>query len=79
MTPSFRKPRCSPPKNEPFSQEMHLKILHFSNGLKMSWAVEELLQLFGKQIPPTESWHEVDSDRCNCHLFMPALTLVSLL
>jgi hypothetical protein len=26
LTPSFRKPRSSPPENEPFSQEMHLKI-----------------------------------------------------
>ncbi len=26
LTPYFRKPRSSSPKNEPFSQEMHLKI-----------------------------------------------------
>jgi hypothetical protein len=26
LTPSFTKPRPSPPKNELFSQEMHLKI-----------------------------------------------------
>ncbi len=32
-----------------------------------------------KQIPPTDSWHKVDSDRCNFHPLMPALTLVSLL
>ncbi len=43
LTPSFRKPRCSRPKNEPLSEGMHLKILHFSSGLKMSGAVEKLL------------------------------------
>ncbi len=32
-----------------------------------------------KQIPPTDSWHQVDSDRCNFHHLVPALTLVSLL
>jgi hypothetical protein len=31
-----------PKKNEPLSQEMHLKILHFSSGLKMSGDVEKL-------------------------------------
>ncbi len=36
------------------------------------------LHLFVKQIPPTDSWHRVDSDRCNSHPLMPALTLVSL-
>jgi hypothetical protein len=40
---------------------------------------EAALHLFVKQIPPTDSWHQVDSDRCNFHSFMPALTLVSLL
>jgi hypothetical protein len=59
---------------------MHLKILHFNSGLKMSGAVEKLrFTYFLKQIPPTDSWHQVDSDRCNFHPFMPALTLVSLL
>jgi hypothetical protein len=43
LTPSFRKPGCSSPKNEPLSQKMHLKKLHFSSGLKMSGAVEKLL------------------------------------
>ncbi len=43
LTPSFRKTRCSPTKNEPLGQEMHLRILHFSSGLKMSGAVEKLL------------------------------------
>jgi hypothetical protein len=40
---------------------------------------EAALDLFVKQIPPTDSRHQVDSDRCNFHLLMPALTLVSLL
>jgi hypothetical protein len=35
-TPIFEKPRSSPPKNEPFSQEMHLKIPLVSPGLKLS-------------------------------------------
>jgi hypothetical protein len=30
-------------------------------------------------LPPTDSWHQVDSDRCYFHALMPALTLVSLL
>jgi hypothetical protein len=30
-------------------------------------------------MPPTDSWHQVDSDKCNFHPLMPALTLVSLL
>jgi hypothetical protein len=32
-----------------------------------------------KQIQPTDSWHQVDSDKCDFHSLMPALTLVSLL
>ncbi len=57
-----------------------MKILHFSSGLKMSGAVEKLLfHLFVKQIPPTDSWHQVGSDRCNFHALMPALTPVTLL
>ncbi len=40
---------------------------------------EAALHLFVKQIPPTDCWHQVDSDRCNFHPLMPALTLVSLL
>jgi hypothetical protein len=41
---------------------------------------EAALHIFVKQqIPPTDSWHKVDSDRCNFHPLMPALTLVSLL
>jgi hypothetical protein len=30
-------------------------------------------------MPPTDSWHQFDSDRCNFHHRVPALTLVSLL
>jgi hypothetical protein len=37
------------------------------------------LHLFVKQIPPTHSWHQVDSDRGNFHPLMPALTLASRL
>jgi hypothetical protein len=33
---SVRNPRSSPPENDPFSQEMHLKILLLSRGLKLS-------------------------------------------
>ncbi len=33
---SFRKPWTSPPKNEQFSQEMHLKIPLLSRGLRLS-------------------------------------------
>jgi hypothetical protein len=36
LTPSIRKPGSSPPKNEPFSKEMHLKIQFLSRGLKLS-------------------------------------------
>jgi hypothetical protein len=36
LTSSFIKPRSSPPKNEPFSQDMHLKIPILSRGLKLS-------------------------------------------
>jgi hypothetical protein len=35
LTPSFRKPRSSPPKNEAFSQAMHLKIPLLSQGLEL--------------------------------------------
>jgi hypothetical protein len=40
---------------------------------------EAALHLFVKQVPPTDSWHQVDSGRCNFDALMPALTLVSLL
>jgi hypothetical protein len=40
---------------------------------------EAALHVFVKQIPPTDIWHQADSDRCNYHPLMPALTLVSLL
>jgi hypothetical protein len=40
---------------------------------------EAALHLFVKQIPPTDFWLQVDSDRCSFHPLRPALTLVSLL
>jgi hypothetical protein len=40
---------------------------------------EAALHLFLKLIPPTDSWHQVDSSRRNFHPLMPALTLLSLL
>jgi hypothetical protein len=40
---------------------------------------EAALHLFLKHTPPTDSCHEVDSDRCNFYPLIPALTLVSLL
>jgi hypothetical protein len=40
---------------------------------------EAAIYLFVNQIPRTDFWHQVDSDRCNFHPLTPALTLVSLL
>jgi hypothetical protein len=40
---------------------------------------EAALHIFVKQMPPTASWHQVDTDMCNFHPLMPAVTLVSLL
>ncbi len=37
------------------------------------------LHIFVKQILRRDSWHQVDSDRCNFHPLIPALSLVSLL
>jgi hypothetical protein len=59
LTPSLRKPHVhslKALKSEPLSQEMHLKILHFSSGLKTSGAVEKLLftylwNIYHQQIP----------------------------
>jgi hypothetical protein len=65
LTPSLRKPQCSPPKNEPLSQlgdafENTAFQQWFENGRGCRKAV---LHLFVKQqIPPTDSWHQVDSD-----------------
>jgi hypothetical protein len=70
-------------KNEPLSQEMLLKILCLSVGLKLPshklGRREAALYLFLKQISPTDFSHQVDSDSCNFHLIVPALTLVSFL
>jgi hypothetical protein len=41
----------------------------------MNWR-EAAIHLIVKQIPLKDSWHKVDSDRCNFHPLMPALTLV---
>jgi hypothetical protein len=62
---------------------MYLKVLRLSIGLKLSnpelGCREAALHLLVKQISPIDFWHEVESDRGNFHLLMPALTLVSLL
>jgi hypothetical protein len=57
---------------------MHLKIVQqwFEN---FKGCREAARRLFVKQILPTDSWHQVESDKCTFHHFMPALTLVSLL
>jgi hypothetical protein len=56
LTPSFRKPRSTPPKNEPFSQEMHLKIPLLSWGWKLSNSKPgcrvSALDFFVKKITP---------------------------
>jgi hypothetical protein len=57
----------------------------FENNAFLQWfenvrgCREAALHLFMKQIPPTDSWHQADSDRCDFHALMPALILVSLL
>jgi hypothetical protein len=55
-----------PPKNEPLNREMHLKILYFISGLKISRAVEKLLftHVWNIYPPISDSWYQVDSDRC---------------
>jgi hypothetical protein len=40
---------------------------------------EAALNLFVKQMPPIDSRHRADSSRCNFHLRIAGLTLVSLL
>jgi hypothetical protein len=80
LTPSFRKPRCSPPKKgtvEPgdaFEDPAFELVFENVKGCR-----EAALHLVMKQIPPTDSWRQVDSGRFHFHPFMPALTLVSLL
>ncbi len=68
LTPSFRKPRSSPPKNEPFSQEMHLKIPLLSRGLKSSSSKPvcriSAIHFFVKGKTPMGFWHRVHSDKC---------------
>ncbi len=70
-------------KTEPLSQVIILKTLRLNEGLKLSNAKlgrrESAVHLFVKQIPPIDSCHQVDSDRCNFRLLMPALALFSML
>jgi hypothetical protein len=81
LTPSLKKIPIT--SNEPFGQEMQLKIPRSSVCLILSdpkLACREAdLHLVVEQIPPIDSWHPVDSERCNFRLLMPALALVSLL
>ncbi len=58
----------SPSKNEPFSQEMHLKILLTSRGLKLSKSKPgcrvSALQFFVIFIPPMAFWLRAHSGEC---------------
>jgi hypothetical protein len=56
-------PIFTPPKNEPLSQEVHLNILHFSSGLKISGAVEKL--------GFTHLWNR-------CHQRIPGIKLIQI-
>jgi hypothetical protein len=52
----------------------------FENTAFQQWSsLLTALHLFVKQIPPTDSCHQLDSDRCHSRPLMPELTLVSLL
>ncbi len=57
-----------PQKNEPFSQEMHLKIPPSSQGLKLSNSKPEYrvsaLHFFVKLLPPMASCHRAQWDEC---------------
>ncbi len=65
-------------KTEPLSVEMQLKLLRLGVGLKLSNSKlgirEAALYLFVKQIPPIDSWNQVNSDRFDFNLLTPALT-----
>ncbi len=79
MTPSFRNPDVHPQKRTVKPGDAFEKIV-FGQWLEnVRGCREAALHLFVKQVPPTDSWHQVDSDRCNFHPLMPTLTLVSLL
>jgi FlaA1/EpsC-like NDP-sugar epimerase len=55
---------------------MHLKILQFLQWFgNVMGCREAVLHLFVKQIPPTDSWHQVHPDMCNFLPLMAALTL----
>jgi hypothetical protein len=62
---------------------MHLNIQRLSIGWRLSnfepGCREAALHLLEKQTPPIDFWHQVDSDKGDFQLFMPALTIVSLL
>jgi hypothetical protein len=80
LTPSFRKHRCSPYKKRTIKPGDAFEYIAFEQWFENVRGCREAdLHLFVKQIPPTDSWHHVDSDRCNFHPLMPALTLVTLL
>ncbi len=80
LTPSFRKLRCSPPKKRTVKPGDAFENTAFEQWFENVRGCRKAgLHLFVKQIPPTDSWHQVDSDRRNFHPLMPALTLVSLL
>jgi hypothetical protein len=77
--PHSENPDVHPTENESLNKEMHSKILRSSFGLRMPNPIlgrrEAAGNLFVKQIPPKDSWHQMNSGRCNFHLLMLALTL----
>ncbi len=67
LAPFFRKPRSSHPKNEPFSQEMRLKIPLSSRGLNLpnSQVVEsQLFTFLWNRYHPMAFWRWANSDKC---------------
>jgi hypothetical protein len=78
LTLSLRKPRSSLPKNQPFSQEMHLKIPLSSQGSEFSNSNPGCrilaLYFFVKQITPMTFWHQAQSGKCFFQLLIPRLT-----
>jgi hypothetical protein len=71
LTPSFRKPRSSPPKSDIFSQEMHLKI-PLQDRVWNFWILKHVVesQLFTPLSDINSSnqiwtfWHQTHSDKC---------------
>ncbi len=74
--------QSSPPKNNPCSQEMHLKILRFSWGLKLSNSKPgcevSALHFFVNQMPPMAFWQS-SFWLVLLHVLIPRLTSASLL